>query len=166
MLLLLRWLCCVFPPEVLRLSLSLSLSVCLSLSLSLPLSPSVSVSVCLCLSPLSLCLNPCPAANRVGRSKGFCFVDFAEPASAQAALSSMNGFELMGRKIKVRVHYTQCHLLAGTSCIARLPLGSFVVLCLGFHLCACSGWLAQCPWLWPVPNGVVHWFGVGWYGSD
>lgn len=35
-----------------------------------------------------------------GRSKGFCFLEFAEPACAEAAMA-MDGFELAGRKIKV-----------------------------------------------------------------
>lgn len=35
-----------------------------------------------------------------GRSKGFCFIEFDEPAYAEAAMV-MDGFELAGRKIKV-----------------------------------------------------------------
>lgn len=35
-----------------------------------------------------------------GRSKGFCFVEFADPQTAQAAMA-MDGFDLAGRKIKV-----------------------------------------------------------------
>lgn len=34
------------------------------------------------------------------RSKGFCFVEYEDPASAEACMV-MNGFELAGRKIKV-----------------------------------------------------------------
>lgn len=34
------------------------------------------------------------------RSKGFCFIEFEDPASAEACMV-MNGFELAGRKIKV-----------------------------------------------------------------
>ena len=34
------------------------------------------------------------------RSKGFCFVEYDDPAFAQAAMA-MDGFELAGRKIKV-----------------------------------------------------------------
>src|SRR5690242_17297552 len=37
---------------------------------------------------------------QTGRSKGFCFLEFAEPACAEAAMA-MDGFELAGRKIKV-----------------------------------------------------------------
>jgi hypothetical protein len=36
----------------------------------------------------------------LGRSKGFCFVEFQDPQTAQAAMT-MDGFELAGRKIKV-----------------------------------------------------------------
>jgi RNA-binding protein 23/39 len=35
-----------------------------------------------------------------GRSKGFCFLEYADPATAEAAMA-MDGFELAGRKIKV-----------------------------------------------------------------
>ena len=35
-----------------------------------------------------------------GRTKGFCFIEFDEPAYAEAAMV-MDGFELAGRKIKV-----------------------------------------------------------------
>ena len=35
-----------------------------------------------------------------GRSKGFCFLEFSDPACAEAA-QAMDGFELAGRKIKV-----------------------------------------------------------------
>lgn len=34
------------------------------------------------------------------RSKGFCFIEYDDPASAEASMV-MNGFELAGRKIKV-----------------------------------------------------------------
>ena len=34
------------------------------------------------------------------RSKGFCFIEYEDPASAEACMV-MNGFELAGRKIKV-----------------------------------------------------------------
>jgi hypothetical protein len=37
---------------------------------------------------------------QTGRSKGFCFLEFADPACAEAAMA-MDGFELAGRKIKV-----------------------------------------------------------------
>lgn len=41
-----------------------------------------------------------------GRSKGFCFIEFADSASAEAAMA-MDGFELAGRKIKVgRPHHS------------------------------------------------------------
>src|SRR5512138_754050 len=36
-----------------------------------------------------------------GRSRGFGFVTFADPAAAQAAMSEMNGTEFDGRTIKV-----------------------------------------------------------------
>eukprot|EP01041_Mallomonas_annulata_P002994 gene2994-5870_t len=39
-----------------------------------------------------------PGSNR---SKGFCFIEFDNPSSAEAAVLTMNGFELAGRKIKV-----------------------------------------------------------------
>jgi hypothetical protein len=48
-----------------------------------------------------VCLCLCLCVHSLGRSKGFCFIDFSDPASAQAALASMNGFNLMGRAIKV-----------------------------------------------------------------
>mmetsp|Transcript_8555 Transcript_8555/g.12756 ORF Transcript_8555/g.12756 Transcript_8555/m.12756 type:complete len:256 (+) Transcript_8555:3-770(+) len=38
--------------------------------------------------------------SQTGRSKGFCFLEYADPASASAA-QAMDGFELAGRKIKV-----------------------------------------------------------------
>lgn len=38
--------------------------------------------------------------NATGKSKGFCFIDYDDPASADAA-QAMDGFELAGRKIKV-----------------------------------------------------------------
>mmetsp|Transcript_19647 Transcript_19647/g.33371 ORF Transcript_19647/g.33371 Transcript_19647/m.33371 type:complete len:496 (+) Transcript_19647:36-1523(+) len=42
-----------------------------------------------------------------GKSKGFCFLEFTEQASADAAMA-MDGFELAGRKIKVgRPHHGQ-----------------------------------------------------------
>ena len=56
---------------------------------------------CFLVTSISVGWSPHRLRGRVGRSKGFCFVDFTEPASAQAALTSMNGFDLMGRKIKV-----------------------------------------------------------------
>lgn len=34
-------------------------------------------------------------------SKGYCFIEFDEPAAAEAAITAMDGFELGGRKIKV-----------------------------------------------------------------
>lgn len=36
-----------------------------------------------------------PATNR---SKGFCFIEFEDPATAKAA-EAMDGFELAGRKV-------------------------------------------------------------------
>lgn len=36
-----------------------------------------------------------------GKSKGFCFIEYDNAASANQALASMNGFELAGRPIKV-----------------------------------------------------------------
>ena len=36
-----------------------------------------------------------------GRSKGFGFVEMADAASAQAAISELDGYELEGRAIKV-----------------------------------------------------------------
>lgn len=36
-----------------------------------------------------------------GKSKGFCFIEYDNAASATQALTSMNGFELAGRPIKV-----------------------------------------------------------------
>lgn len=39
--------------------------------------------------------------TQTNRSKGFCFVDFAQPESAAMALQTMNGFQLAGRAIKV-----------------------------------------------------------------
>ena len=38
-----------------------------------------------------------------GRSRGFGFVTFADPASAKAALAEMNGAELDGRSLNVDV---------------------------------------------------------------
>jgi len=35
------------------------------------------------------------------RSKGFCFIEYDNPDSAKAALSTMNGFELHNRRLKV-----------------------------------------------------------------
>ncbi len=46
-------------------------------------------------------IERCDMSNDgTGRSKGFCFVEFQDAASAQAALT-MDGFELAGRRIKV-----------------------------------------------------------------
>ena len=39
-----------------------------------------------------------------GRSKGFCFLEFNDPSSAEAAMA-MDGFELAGRKIKGKQEY-------------------------------------------------------------
>lgn len=36
-----------------------------------------------------------------GQSKGFGFLEMPEPSEAQAAISSLNGRDLMGRKINV-----------------------------------------------------------------
>lgn len=36
-----------------------------------------------------------------GKSKGYCFIEYENPASAAQALQAMNGFELAGRQIKV-----------------------------------------------------------------
>mmetsp|Transcript_27726 Transcript_27726/g.27953 ORF Transcript_27726/g.27953 Transcript_27726/m.27953 type:complete len:167 (+) Transcript_27726:107-607(+) len=33
------------------------------------------------------------------RSKGFCFIEYDNPQSAEAAIATMNGFELAGRKV-------------------------------------------------------------------
>jgi RNA recognition motif-containing protein len=35
-----------------------------------------------------------------GKSKGFCFLEFADQASVQAAMT-MDGFELAGRKVSI-----------------------------------------------------------------
>jgi RNA recognition motif-containing protein len=40
-------------------------------------------------------------ACRAQRPKGFAFVEFDNATAAQNAISSMNGFQLMGRTIKV-----------------------------------------------------------------
>lgn len=46
-------------------------------------------------------IEKCDMSNDgTGRSKGFCFLEFQDPASAQAALT-MDGFEIAGRRIKV-----------------------------------------------------------------
>jgi RNA recognition motif-containing protein len=54
---------------------------------------------------------------RQQRPKGFAFLEFDNPSAASTAIQQMNGFQLMGRTIKV--------LLAGV-----LPAG-FVFLYLG-----------------------------------
>ncbi|MCB1152946.1 MAG: RNA-binding protein [Deltaproteobacteria bacterium] len=41
--------------------------------------------------------------RETGRSRGFGFVTFADPAAADSAVSSLNGTELDGRAIKVDV---------------------------------------------------------------
>lgn len=38
--------------------------------------------------------------SQLGRSKGFCFVEFQDPVTAQAAMA-MDGFELAGRRVKL-----------------------------------------------------------------
>merc|ERR1712137_97753 len=42
------------------------------------------------------CINP-----QTARSRGFCFIDFSRPESAQLAMQKMNGQILFGRSIKV-----------------------------------------------------------------
>jgi len=42
-----------------------------------------------------------PREGSTGRSKGFCFVEYATKEMAEQAMSTMNGFELGGRAIKV-----------------------------------------------------------------
>lgn len=50
-----------------------------------------------------------------GRSKGFCFIEFADVNSAEAAMA-MDGFELAGRKIKVgKPHHTGGGLAAAVA---------------------------------------------------
>jgi RNA recognition motif-containing protein len=36
--------------------------------------------------------------SQTGRSKGFCFIDYADPVHAEAAMT-MNGFEIGGRRV-------------------------------------------------------------------
>ena len=35
-----------------------------------------------------------------GKSKGFCFIEYSDPTSAEAA-QAMDGFELAGRKVSI-----------------------------------------------------------------
>mmetsp|Transcript_13280 Transcript_13280/g.19860 ORF Transcript_13280/g.19860 Transcript_13280/m.19860 type:complete len:306 (+) Transcript_13280:1003-1920(+) len=42
-----------------------------------------------------------PREPNTMRSKGFCFIEYSSADSAKAALSSMNGYEFNGRKLKV-----------------------------------------------------------------
>lgn len=39
--------------------------------------------------------------SQTGRSKGFGFVEFSEPAEAQKAIDSLNGTDFEGRSLKV-----------------------------------------------------------------
>ena len=41
--------------------------------------------------------------RETGRSKGFAFVTFDEPAAAEKAISAANGQDLQGRQIKVNM---------------------------------------------------------------
>jgi RNA recognition motif-containing protein len=38
-----------------------------------------------------------------GQSRGFCFVEMADPAAAQKAISDLNGKELAGRALRVDI---------------------------------------------------------------
>jgi hypothetical protein len=58
---------------------------------------------------------------QTGRSKGFCFLEFSDPACAEAAMA-MDGFELAGRKIKVG------RPLHGQGGAAALPLQTGSIL--------------------------------------
>jgi len=44
-----------------------------------------------------------PKEPMTNRSKGFCFIEYAEPSAAKQALATMNGFELHGRQLKVNI---------------------------------------------------------------
>jgi len=44
-----------------------------------------------------------PKEPMTNRSKGFCFIEYADPSAAKQALATMNGFELHGRQLKVNV---------------------------------------------------------------
>ena len=46
-----------------------------------------------------------------GKSKGYCFLDFTDRASAEAALS-MDGFDLAGRKVETIKIIISARLLA------------------------------------------------------
>jgi poly(U)-binding-splicing factor PUF60 len=55
------------------------------------------------------------------RSKGFVFVDFLDQASAEAAMSSMNGFQLLGRPMKVN----RPSMPGGAAAVPTPALGGF-----------------------------------------
>lgn len=58
--------------------------------------------------------------SMTGRSKGFCFIEFADPSSAEAAMA-MDGFELAGRKVSVTLTCPTSSALHDRSSTMRVP---------------------------------------------
>ncbi|CAM9433559.1 unnamed protein product, partial [Phaeothamnion confervicola] len=95
-----------------------------------------------------------------GRHKGFCFLEFETPESAETALTSMNGFELAGRQITVGRPHDSSQAPAQPAAIGNVAATASAMLAAGGMLPIGAGGAAAAvgagPRFVPVGNTKVY----------